>query len=159
MIFKNDHLWKFLIFKFKKNRCNNGFQLPQSQARYLRFCESKILDSATMREVYFNRISNELYKANSIIRRPKLAKTFEIIAKEGESAFYNGCLTDTILEEVNSKGGILTKADLQSYECLVKEPVSYKLRNNTSIHSVPSPSCGILLNFIIAILDSNKNNF
>lgn len=82
-----------------------------------------------------------------------MAKTFEIIAKEGESAFYNGSLTDTIVEEIQSAGGLITKADLQSYECLVKEPATFKLKNNVLLNTVPPPGCGPLLNFILALLD------
>ena len=153
------HFFKH-FFPFKKtkslinfSRCNNGFPLPASQARFLKYCETKILSSVELREVFFNNIKNELYKVNSIIKRPKLAKTFEILAREGESAFYNGSLTDTIVNEIQTNGGIITRQDLQTYECQVKEPITYRLRNNVLLNTVPSPSCGSLLNFILAILD------
>jgi gamma-glutamyltranspeptidase/glutathione hydrolase/leukotriene-C4 hydrolase len=138
---------------FKFLRCNNGFQLPASQAKFLDYCESKILSSTSLRETFVNKLNNEIYKVNSIIKRPKLAKTLDIIARDGESAFYNGQLTDTIVEEIQSNGGIINKSDLQSYECLVKEPITLKLRNNIELNTVPSPGCGILLNFIMGILD------
>ena len=108
-----------------------------------------------MREVFYNSMKNELYNVNSIIKRPKLAKTFEILAREGESAFYNGSLTDTIVHEIQTNGGIITRQDLQSYECQVKEPLTYSLKSNVLLNTVPSPSCGSLLNFILAILDCN----
>lgn len=139
------------------NRCNNGFELPPSQAKFLKYCESKILNSKPLRETFVNTINNEIYSAKSIIKRPKLAKTLEIIAREGESAFYNGSLTDTIVDEIQSAGGLITKNDLMSYECLVKEPVTYKLRNNILLNSAPPPSCGLLLNFILALLDGTIN--
>ena len=141
------------LFQPAIEMCNNGFHLPASQAKFLKYCESKILDSKALRETFFNRINNELYKTNSIIRRPKLAKTLEIIAKEGESAFYNGVLSDTIIDEIQSNDGIINKHDLMNYECLIKEPVTFRLRNNVLLNSVPSPSCGILLNFILGLLD------
>lgn len=147
------------LFQPAIEMCNNGFQLPASQAKFLKYCESKILDSKSLRETFINTIDNQLYKANSIIKRPKLAKTLEIIAKEGETAFYNGSLTDTIVDEIQNGGGIITKEDLNRYECLIKEPVKYKLRNGIEVNSVPSPSCGVLLNFILAILDCNIFDF
>lgn len=106
-----------------------------------------------MRETFVNKITNQVYIENDIIKRPKLAKTFEIIAKEGESAFYNGTLSETIIDEIKSAGGLITKDDLQLYECLIKEPISYKLNNNVVLNSAPPPSCGMLLNFILALLD------
>ncbi len=111
-----------------------------------------------MREIFVNKMNNELYRTNSIIRRPKLGKTFEIIAKEGESAFYNGSLTDSIVEEIQSTGGIITKSDLQNYECLIKKPVTFTLRDGVELNSVPNPGCGILLNFILGILDGKINS-
>ena len=109
-----------------------------------------------MRDLFVNKINNELYQENSMMRRPKLGKTLEIIAREGESAFYNGCLTETIANEIQSNGGIVSKEDLQNYECLIKEPVRLKLRNGIELNSVPNPGCGVLLNFILGILDSNN---
>jgi gamma-glutamyltranspeptidase/glutathione hydrolase/leukotriene-C4 hydrolase len=143
------------LFQPAIEMCNNGFALPASQAKFLKYCEPKILDSQSLRETFVNRVNNQLFCANSIIRRPKLAKTLEVIGKEGASAFYDGSLTDTILEEITSNGGIITKADLQSYECVVREPVTYKLRSDIELNSAPSPSCGLLLNFILAIMDGS----
>lgn len=134
-------------------RCNNGFPLPASQAKYIKFCESKIFQSKPLRETYVNRMNNELYKANSIIKIPKLAKTLETIARDGESAFYNGQLTDTIVDEIQSAGGIITRADLQNYECVLREPVVYTLNNRCQLYSFPPPSCGLMLNFILALMD------
>lgn len=142
------------LFQPAIEMCNNGFPLPASQAKFLKFCESKILKSKPLRETYVNRLNNELYKANSIIKIPKLAKTLEVIARDGESAFYNGQLTDIIVDEIQSAGGIITRADLQNYECVLREPVSYTLSNKVELFSFPPPSCGIMLNFILAMMDS-----
>ncbi len=87
------------------------------------------------------------------MKRPKLGKTFEIIARDGESAFYNGCLTETIVDEIQTNGGIINKSDLQNYECLIKKPVTFKLSNGIVLNSVPNPGCGVLLNFILGVLD------
>lgn len=109
-----------------------------------------------MREIFYDQINNRLYQENSEVKIPKLAKTFEIIAKNGESAFYNGELSATIVDEIQSAGGIITADDLRNYECLVKEPVTFKLKNKIELFSVPPPSSGILLNFILALIDSKR---
>ena len=127
--------------------------MPASQAKYLDTYQKEIFSCESLRETFVNKLNGEIYKVNNSIRRPKLAKTLEIIGKEGESAFYNGRLSDIIIEEIQSNGGIIIREDLRSYECLVKEPVTYKLKNNIELNTVPAPSCGILLNFILAILD------
>ena len=105
------------------------------------------------KETFINELKDEIYKANALMRRPKLGKTLERIAKDGENAFYNGVLTDTIVNEVKTNGGIITKSDLNNYKVLVKDPITYELKNGIEIASVPPPSCGILMNFILALLD------
>lgn len=142
------------LFQPAIEMCNNGFLLPGTQAKYVRFCEKHIRENCGMRELFVNKLNNEIYQENAMIRRPKLGRTLDIIAREGESAFYNGCLTDTIVDEIQSNGGIVSKMDLKNYECLVKEPVTLKLRNGIVLNSVPNPGCGVLLNFILGILDT-----
>ena len=143
------------LFQPVIDMCNNGFRMPASQAKFLEYCESKILESRAMRETFINRMDQQLYRANSVVRRPRLARTLEAIARDGQAAFYDGVLTDAIVGEIQSAGGIVTRDDLRKYECLVKKPVTYRLStNNVEVNTMPSPGCGILLNFMLAILDS-----
>jgi gamma-glutamyltranspeptidase/glutathione hydrolase/leukotriene-C4 hydrolase len=134
------------LFQPAIEMCFNGYCLPHSQHKYLKMYERRTQNNESWKETFINELKNEIYKANTLMRRPKLGKVFEKIAREGESAFYDGILTDTILNEVKINGGIITKADLNNYQALVKDPV-------TEIGSVPPPSCGILLNFMLSLLD------
>ena len=48
----------------------------------------------------------------------------------------------------------MTLADLESYESSFKDPVNITLRNgNYTIYNPPPPSSGVVLDFILAILD------
>jgi len=48
----------------------------------------------------------------------------------------------------------VTLADLESYESSFKDPVNITLRNgNYTIYNPPPPSSGVVLDFILAILD------
>ena len=147
------------LFQPAIEMCNNGYRLPYIQAKYINAMQDTIRSEKSMRELFVNKLNNELFVENSVMKRPKLAKTYEIIAKEGESAFYNGQLTDTIVNEVQSNGGILSKQDLQNYECLVKEPVTIKLKSGIEVNSAPNPGSGVLLNLILGIMDSKYTEF
>ncbi len=48
--------------------------------------------------------TNELYGVGDTMKRTKLARTLEIIAKEGDDAFYTGELSDTIVKEIQDRG-------------------------------------------------------
>jgi len=48
--------------------------------------------------------NNNPLKENDIIRFPKLALTYKKIAKEGPDVFYNGSLTQTIVDDIKAAG-------------------------------------------------------
>lgn len=53
--------------------------------------------------------NNNLLKENDIIRFPKLALTFMKIAEEGPDVFYNGSLTQTIVDDIKAAGYFMLK--------------------------------------------------
>ncbi len=57
-----------------------------------------------MAEIFINNKTNQTYKENEIITMPKLAKTLKIISEENVTAFYNGSLTQLIVDEINENG-------------------------------------------------------
>ena len=59
--------------------------------------------------------NGQTLKKGEVHFRPKLAKTLEILSEEGPDAFYNGSLGQSIVDEIQGMGGIITMEDLQSY--------------------------------------------
>lgn len=59
---------------------------------------------------------------------PQLAKCLRSISKNGREVFYNGWISDAIVEEIRVNGGIITSEDLSIYEPIIKDPgtVEYK---------------------------------
>ena len=50
----------------------------------------------------------------------------------------------------------MTVADLEGYDSSFKDPVSVTLKNgNYTIYNPPPPSSGVVLDFILAVLDGN----
>jgi len=54
---------------------------------------------------------------------PDLARSLELIAKEGPAAFYSGAIAQAIHEEMRSHEGYLTQEDLAAYQVRVSEPL------------------------------------
>lgn len=70
----------------------------------------------TLKSIFINPVTNQTYKLNDIIKRPKLAETLEIIAAEGVNALYgDGKLAKALVKEVRERGGIMTERDLIDY--------------------------------------------
>ncbi len=63
------------------------------------------------------------FDAGDRLRQPALARTLELIGKEGPDAFYRGELAEAIEAEMERGGGILTRADLAAYRVRVAPPL------------------------------------
>lgn len=75
------------------------------------------------------------------LRQPILAGTLLCIAEEGPAAFYGGAIAESIVEEMRSSGGIISREDLSGYNALLREPLRGSYRG-CEIISAPLPSSG-----------------
>jgi len=89
-------------------------------------------------------------RAGQTFRIPHLSETLDVVASEGDAAFYSGLVAKQIVDCVGRNGGILTGEDLASYSSLLRKPVlgTYK---GLEICGVPPPSSGGLT--VIEILN------
>jgi gamma-glutamyltranspeptidase/glutathione hydrolase len=65
------------------------------------------------------------------VRYPALARSLELIGKEGPSAFYRGELAEAIDAEIRRGGGLLDRGDLARYRVRVAEPLGGSYRGVT----------------------------
>ena len=89
-----------------------------------------------------------------IMKNPDLAQTFKDLATLGaKDGFYNGRIGGAIIEAVNSIGGALTEADLDSHytECVEPIRVSYK---DHYIYECPPPTHGIAALLALNLLEA-----
>ena len=85
----------------------------------------------------------------SFIKRPVFVETLKKVRDDPES-FYTGDMAKTIVEDVTSKGGIMTLDDLKSYKVKTREPLKMKLKDLT-LHTMPLPTGGPILMHILGI--------
>ncbi len=65
------------------------------------------------------------------VRYPALARSLELIGKEGPSVFYRGELAQAIEAEIKRGGGVLDRADLARYRVRVADPLAGSYRGVT----------------------------
>jgi len=75
------------------------------------------------------------------LRNPDLAWSLEQIARSGAAAFYKGEIASRIEADMKANGGLITRADLASYQVREMEPVWGKYRGY-DVASMPPPSSG-----------------
>jgi gamma-glutamyltranspeptidase/glutathione hydrolase/leukotriene-C4 hydrolase len=90
------------------------------------------------------------------MKRPKLAQTLEMIANQTADVFYTGELADKIVNEIQNRGGIITKADLAAYDVDFREALSIDINNMYTAYTTHAPSSGPILTFILNILQGIK---
>ncbi len=91
--------------------------------------------------------------AGDTLRQPELARTLELIAREGADAFYSGTIADLLVAEMVASGGIITKEDLGAYVTAEREPVRGAYRGCEVVSAPPPSSGGVILIEILNILE------
>ncbi len=90
--------------------------------------------------------------AGEIFRNPGLAKTFETIAREGTSAFYQGEIAEAIVAVLKDAGGCMTMDDLASHTSTWEEPISVDYRGYR-VYECPPNGQGITALIALNILE------
>ena len=100
--------------------------------------------------IYFK--NNKAVAENSILKRPDLAKTFNLIADQGMDAFYKGEIASLMVEAMNKNNGLFSLEDFSSYKVSFSDPISTAYRGNLVFTAGPPSGGGITLLTALNIL-------
>jgi gamma-glutamyltranspeptidase/glutathione hydrolase len=90
--------------------------------------------------------------AGEIFRNPHLARTFETVARDGVSAFYQGEIAEAIVSVMQQSGGCMSLEDLASHTSTWEQPVSVDYRGYR-VHECPPNGQGITALIALNILE------
>jgi gamma-glutamyltranspeptidase/glutathione hydrolase len=88
-----------------------------------------------------------------VLRQPDLARTLERIAAEGADGFYRGQTALLIEKEMKGHGGLITRADLEKYRALKRQPVKGSYRGYEIVSMPPVSAGGTALIQMLNILE------
>ncbi|XDV16800.1 hypothetical protein PO909_016338 [Leuciscus waleckii] len=142
--------WKEL-FEPSIKLAKEGFPIGMALADAIKETSHTILNNTALCEVLCDS-NNNLLKENDIIRFPKLALTYMKIAEEGPDVFYNGSLTQTIVDDIKAAGGIITREDLLNYKSVLNEYALNFTVGKYTFHAPTAPFGGPVLALILNIL-------
>jgi gamma-glutamyltranspeptidase/glutathione hydrolase len=95
-----------------------------------------------------------LAEIGEYIYNPDLADTFEALASHGPQWFYTGEPAQQLVKDCQQRGGLISAADLQSYEVIMRKPVTVESHGaRISVNSPPSPG-GCLTVFALSLLNN-----
>ncbi len=89
----------------------------------------------------------------TIWKAPGLAATLRRIAEKGRDGFYTGKTADLIVASMKAGGGIITHADLKTFQPIWRAPVEFDYRGHHVISMPPVSSGGLTLGLILGILE------
>ncbi|CAL1536404.1 unnamed protein product [Lymnaea stagnalis] len=144
--------WK-ILFQDSIRMASYGFTVPIGLHSAIMDAKLLLLAEPSLKKAFFNNETGDLFKLGDKMRRPQLAQTMRTIASEGVDAFYNGSLTNKIIQDLKEIGSIITPADLENYQVQEKKPLEITLNGGIRVISPPAPSGGVVLSFILNILD------
>jgi len=94
-----------------------------------------------------------LAEIGEFIYNPDLADTFEALAGHGPRWFYEGEPARQLVRDCEQKGGLISAADLKSYQVILRKPVTVESHGaSISVNSPPSPG-GCLTVFALTLLN------
>jgi gamma-glutamyltranspeptidase / glutathione hydrolase len=82
---------------------------------------------------------------------PDLARSLELLAKDGPAAFYKGALGQALVDDMKAHGGLISMEDLKAYRVLV-EPALMGRYRDTDLAFSPGPTGGATALEILNIL-------
>ncbi len=127
-----------------------GTPVPQTIAYYLGLSAQRMSHYPNFRDTYMpgGRAPSEGQR----FANPRLARTYELIAKEGRDAFYKGAIAKEIARFMKEQGGYLTEEDLAAHKGEWVEPVSTSYRG-VELWELPPNGQGIAALQILNMLE------
>ncbi len=129
------------LFEPAYGYARDGFPLQNVSYNYLRCSQDAVFN---WNEEGFAALHDEqgnLLRPGDPVHIAHLAESIEQIAQEGPETFYSGSLATLIEEDSLANGGFLTRADLESFEPIVRDPIVFD-GENWSVYTNPAPAVG-----------------
>ncbi|KAK9752728.1 hypothetical protein QE152_g4046 [Popillia japonica] len=118
----------------------------------------EIISSPSLKAIFLNRETGELYKEGELMLRPKLVETLTKIAEKGPDYLYNGPLTNCLVQDIKDQGGIITKEDLKKYKPRWMKPLSTIVDKDLVVYTAPSPAAGCPLLVVLDVISKMVGN-
>lgn len=141
------------LFQPSIDLCEKGYTLTRIQYDGFGYNEKNIYADPVLRKLFVNPETNKFISVGSKVSPKAFCKTLRLIAKENATVLYNGTLGETIVEDLQKRGSIITMKDFNAYRATWEKPIEAELNNGIKIYTPSTPGSGSLLGFILNVFD------
>lgn len=128
-----------------------GIEVTYDLNQAIKFGKTSLLLNESSKNKFFE--ETKALKVNSNFKQPKLAETLRLISKGGAKEFYEGTISNWIVESSKKNGGLITKSDLAAYEAKDRSPLIINYRGSTIVSMPPASSGGLVMLQTLNILE------
>jgi gamma-glutamyltranspeptidase/glutathione hydrolase len=129
------------LFEPAHGYASDGFPLQNVSSYYLQCSQDAVFNWNEDGFAAIHDPEGNLLRPGETVYVAHLAESIERIAEEGPEAFYSGSLATLIEQDSLANGGFLTRADLESFEPIVRDPIVVD-GENWSVYTNPQPAVG-----------------
>ena len=119
----------------------SGFPLSNASAEYLAYSHDVVFGWDPPSYEILHHSDGSHLRAGEVVRIPHLGDSLRAIAEEGSAALYRGDLGAAVAAAVAEHGGLLTRADLEAYEPVVRIPTHIDV-GGWEVFTNPPPALG-----------------
>jgi gamma-glutamyltranspeptidase/glutathione hydrolase len=132
---------------------DGGFPVSEALATGIKSATAKIEKFPSTTKIYLK--NGKPLVMGDIVRNPDLARTLRAIAAQGPDAFYRGEVAKNTAAFLKANGGIISEADLASYQPFEDAPIHVNYRG-VEVYECPPNSQGFVMLEALNILEGLK---
>ncbi|OLS25364.1 MAG: putative gamma-glutamyltransferase YwrD [Candidatus Heimdallarchaeota archaeon LC_3] len=131
------------------NLAENGYPVSPVVALSWKSGEKQLRHGPNAKELMIN---NRAPNPGELMKIPTLAKTMRAITEQGKKGFYEGVVAESIIDLLNSLGGVMTLDDLKNHKSIFVDPISVNY-HGIDIYEIPPNGQGITALLALKILE------
>ncbi len=130
----------------------DGFVLEQGDVASLEAGAARLAKDPAAAAIFL-KPGGKPYAVGERLVQADLAASLSAISERGRDAFYKGPIADGVVKASAQKGGVLAKADFETYSVRELEPVTCNYRGYEITSSPPPSSGGVIICEILNVLE------
>ncbi len=141
------------LFEPSIGLANDGFAVSSASAHYLGYSHDLVYGWDEETYVTHHRSDGSAVEEGDIVVNPALASTLGALAAEGADLLYRGELGRSLVAVCEERGGLISLADLEAYEAVVRPPSRISMHGWDVATNAPPAVGGITLSALLTLLE------